>query len=107
MAMKNLLFVLLMLASTAASAASFTADILWRGATMKAAYVKVTGVSGDYIGWHCNFSVWPSQLSSLTDAPTQAFTYPSTVNYVSDSDTPLKMCASAIQTMPIFSNVIQ
>lgn len=104
--MKKLFFVMLMSISVESSAASFTADILWRGATMKAAYVKVTGVSGDYTGWHCNFSVWPSQLSSLTDVPTQAFTYPSTVSYVNDSDAPLKMCASAIQTMPIFSNIV-
>lgn len=103
--MKKLLLAGLLLASSFAGAASFTADISYTGATMTGAYVKVVNVSGGDTGWSCTMSVWPTQLLSLTDVPTHSFTVPGPLPYVSDADAPLTMCLNAAKAITYFSNV--
>lgn len=103
--MKKLLFTVLLALSATAGAASFTADISYMGATMTGAYIKVTSASYTGSGWSCATSVWPSQLLSLTNQPTQVFSIPGQVASVSDVDTPLTMCMAVAKLVPYVSNV--
>lgn len=103
--MKKLLLAALLALSATAGAASFTADISYMGATMTGAYVKVTSASYTGTGWSCGTSVWPSQLLSLTNPPTQVFSIPGQVASVSDADSPLTMCNAAAKLVPYVSNV--
>lgn len=74
-------------------------------ATMTGAYIKVTSASYTGTGWSCGTAVWPSQLLSLTNPPTQTFSIPGQVAYVSDSDAPLTICLAAAKLVPYVSNV--
>ena len=67
-------------------------------------YIKVTSVSGGTSGWNCSFSIWQSQLSSLTNTPTQSLTYPGTIAYIQGTD-PVDACLTAIESESMFSNI--
>lgn len=103
--MKKLIFALLLALSATAGAASFTADISYMGATMTGAYVKVTSAFYTGTGWSCSTSVWPSQLLSLTNPPTQVFSIPGQVASIGDTDAPLNLCLVAAKLVPYVSNV--
>jgi hypothetical protein len=102
--MKKLLLAALLFASSLAGAASITVDMNYLGSSMANAYAKVTNVSGGDTGWSCTVSVWPTQLLSLTNSPTQTFSVPGPVPYTQGSD-PLDACLNAAKAITYFSNI--
>ena len=105
--MKKLLFAILLLSASLANAASFVADVSYMGATMIGATVNVEHIVGGQDGWQCMLEVYaqPKPAAPAQWIPTQAFTVPGLLPYVSDSDMGMKMCMDAAKLNSAFSNI--
>jgi len=77
------------------------------GATMIGATVNVQHVVGGQDGWQCMLEVYaqPKPAAPAQWIPTQAFTVPGLLPYVSDSDMGMKMCMDAAKLNSAFTNI--
>lgn len=94
--------------------AQFTATVTYEGAVMANAIVQVTevksvlmGVGGSAMkfGWLGTVSVFPNATAQANDRATKTFDMPQAIPQASDSDAPFEIILSAVQKLPMFSNI--